>query len=98
MLLANRAIPVMAFKNMDPGPGSRDAVGLVLATQGVNRVQYVVWNISKDDGEEAWECHNGDYFDSLDQAQYAFGLRLVRYHLNGASVRGAHAETLKVIL
>jgi hypothetical protein len=98
MKLANGATPIMAFKNMDPGPGTRDAIGLVLAFQGVNKRQYVVWNIMKDNDEEIWDCQSGDYFDNREEAEFAFGLRLVRYHLNERSARGAHTETLKVIL
>ena len=89
MILNNGAKPILAFKNMDPGPGMRDACGLVMAHRGVNRTQWVVWDIAKDDSDEGWDCQNGDYFDHRQEAEYMFGLRLMRYHLNDRSVRGA---------
>lgn len=99
MILQNGATPLVAFKNMDPGPGMKDAIGLVMAfkERPGGRDQYIVWNISKDKDDEAWDCQHGDYFDNRHEAEFAFGLRLVRYHLNDRALMGAHTETLKVI-
>lgn len=78
MILQNKAKVRLSYINHDPGPGSRDEVGLVLAFY---HGQWVVWDCMKDHDEDEWQCESGDYFPTLPQAEYLFGLRL-RRHIN----------------
>lgn len=91
MILSNGAAPLLSYINHDPGPGSRDKVGLVLAAW---HGQYVVWSIMKDDDEDAWQCESGDYFGLQEQAEYMFGVRLRRYYIGGRSRRGFLEEAI----
>lgn len=75
MILNNGALALKSYIDYDPGPGSRDAIGLVLAKKGK---QFIVWSIAKDRYEESWDCQTGDYFDDFELASHMFGLRLQR--------------------
>lgn len=71
--LANGSEPLMW--SVRPGGNSyRNYLGTVLAKWTLGVHPFVVWTMSSDDGDR-WECGEGAYCDTLDQATEIFANR-----------------------
>lgn len=100
MIELNNGREVLAAFVMPKEPGVTYANGIVLAQRGpMPGNEFIVWSINfNTDYNDAmdktgWECTSGDYFDTREEAEYMFGLRLRRLCLSD-TMRRAVGSTL----